>query len=152
MQFLCIIIANCLPIICQSALSFYYIPYIAAIATNYSDLLHQCFTNHYQSDPVLYISSLPMIINIFQFIITSHSIDKFFPIGSQYFTNHQFTNDTGKFTNRYQWFIIGSYWQWYMDEWGWGGGLLNRQNQLSMTKVICRKSLSINSHHNFWNP
>ena len=63
MQFLCIIIANCLPIICQSALSFYYIPHIVAIATNYSNLLYQCFTNHYQSDPVLYISSLPMIIN-----------------------------------------------------------------------------------------
>ena len=63
MQFLCIIIANCLPIICQSALSFHYILHIVAMATNYSDLLYQCFTNHYQSNPVLYISSLPMIIN-----------------------------------------------------------------------------------------
>ena len=63
MQFLCIIIGNCLPIICQSALSFYYIPDIVAIATNYSNLLYHCFANHYQSDQVLYISSLPMIIN-----------------------------------------------------------------------------------------
>ena len=32
---------------------------------------------------------------------------------------------------------------------GGGGGLLNGQNPLSMTKVICRQSLSINRHHNF---
>ena len=63
MQFLCIIIANCLPIICQSVSSFYYIAHIVAIATNYSNLLYQCFTNHYQSDPELYITSLPMITN-----------------------------------------------------------------------------------------
>ena len=62
MQFLCIIIANCLPIICQSALSFYYISYIVTMATSYSNLLYQFFTNHYQPDPVLYIFSLPMII------------------------------------------------------------------------------------------
>ena len=110
-QFLCIIIANFLPIICQSALSFYYIPHIVAIATNYSNLLYQCFTNHYQSDPVLYISSLPMIINNLLIIITNHTIDKFLSIGSQCFTNHQFTNDTGIFTNSCQWFTICSYWQ-----------------------------------------
>ena len=63
MQFLCTIIVHCLPIICQSASSFYYIAYIVAIATNYYNLLYQCFTNHYQSDSVLYISSLPMITN-----------------------------------------------------------------------------------------
>ena len=50
-QFLCIITANYLPIICQSASSFYYIGHIVAIATNYSNLLYQCFTNRYQSDP-----------------------------------------------------------------------------------------------------
>ena len=63
MQFLYIIIAICLQIICQSALSFYYIAHIVAKATNYSNLLYQCFTSHYQSDPVLYITSLPMITN-----------------------------------------------------------------------------------------
>ena len=51
MQFLSIIIATCLPIICQSASSFCYIAHIVAIATNYSNLLYQYFTNHYQSDP-----------------------------------------------------------------------------------------------------
>ena len=40
MQFLSIIIANFLPIICQSASFFYYIAYIVAIATNCSNLLH----------------------------------------------------------------------------------------------------------------
>ena len=34
-----IIIANCLPNICQSASFFYYIAHIAAIANNYSNLL-----------------------------------------------------------------------------------------------------------------
>ena len=63
MQFLCNIIANSLPIICQSTLFFYYIVHIVAIATNYCNLLYQCFTNHYQSDPVLYITSLPMVTN-----------------------------------------------------------------------------------------
>ena len=63
MQFLCNIIASSLPIICQSTLFFYYIVHIVAIATNYSNLLYQCFTNHYQSDPVLYITSLPMVTN-----------------------------------------------------------------------------------------
>ena len=63
MQFLCTIIANCLPIICQSASSFYYIAHIVAITTYYSNLLYQRSTNHYQSDPKLYITSLPMITN-----------------------------------------------------------------------------------------
>ena len=63
MQFLSIIIASCLSIICQSASSFYYIAHIAAIATNYSNLLYQCLIDHYQSDPVLYITSLQMIKN-----------------------------------------------------------------------------------------
>ena len=43
--------------------SFYCISHIVAIVTNYSNLLYQCFSNHYQSDPVLYIISLPMITN-----------------------------------------------------------------------------------------
>ena len=63
MQFLCIIIPNLLPVICQSASFIYYIAHIVAIATNSSDLLYQCFTNHYQSDPEPYIFSLPMITN-----------------------------------------------------------------------------------------
>ena len=63
MQFLRIIIANCLPIICQSVSYFYNIVHIVAIATNYCNLLYQRFTNHYQSDPELYITSLPMITN-----------------------------------------------------------------------------------------
>ena len=42
---------------------FYYIGDIAVVATNYSNLLYQCFANYYQSDPVLYITSLPMITN-----------------------------------------------------------------------------------------
>ena len=37
--------------------------YIAAAANNYSHLMYQCFTNHCRSDPVLYITSLPMITN-----------------------------------------------------------------------------------------
>ena len=116
MQFLCIIIDDCLPIICQSVSSFYYIAHIVAIATNYSNLLYRCFTNHYQSDPELYITSLPMITNNIgnfhcQCIIFNHNIGNFLPIGSQYFANHQFTNGTGKFTNSCQWFTIGSYWQ-----------------------------------------
>ena len=65
MQFLCTTIAKCLPVICQSAASFYYIANIVAITINYYNLLYQCFTNHYQSDSVPYISSLPMIINNF---------------------------------------------------------------------------------------
>ena len=63
MQFLCIIIADCLPIICQSISSFYYIAHIVTLATSYSNLLYQCFINHYQSNPELYITSLPMITN-----------------------------------------------------------------------------------------
>ena len=56
-----------LPIVYQSFANqphpFYYIGHIVAVATNYSNLMYQCFTNHYQSDPVLYITSLPMITN-----------------------------------------------------------------------------------------
>ena len=63
---------------------------------------------------------------ICQFITTNHSIDKFLPIGSQCFTNYQFTNDTGKFTNNCQWFTIGSYWQWYIGGWGWGVYLIDK--------------------------
>ena len=43
--------------------SFYYTAHIVATVTNYSNLLQKCFTNHYQSDPKLYITSLPMITN-----------------------------------------------------------------------------------------
>ena len=39
---------------------FYYIGHIVVVATN---LMYQCFTKHYESDPVLYIASLPMITN-----------------------------------------------------------------------------------------
>ena len=87
-------------------------------------------------------------------MIINHSIGNFLPIGSQCFTNHQFTNGTGKFTNSCQWFTIGSYWQLYMGRWGCKGGgrLFNGQNPLSMIKVVCRQSLGINRHHNFWNP
>ena len=56
-----------LPIVYQSfanlSHAFYYIGHIVALATNYSNLLFQYFTNHYQSDSVLYIISLPMITN-----------------------------------------------------------------------------------------
>ena len=48
-----IIIAKCLPVIWQSASSYY------------SIMLYQSFTNHYQSDPVLYKTSLPMITSKF---------------------------------------------------------------------------------------
>ena len=58
MQFLCIIIAKCFPIIAQLSSPFYYTAHIVAIATNYCNLLHQYFTNHYQSDLELYITSL----------------------------------------------------------------------------------------------
>ena len=56
-----------LPVVSQSFANqphpFYYIADIATIVTNNSNLLYQCFTNHYQSDSVLYITSLPMISN-----------------------------------------------------------------------------------------
>ena len=62
-QFLCNYHAKFLPFICQSGSFFYYIDHIVSIATNYSNLLYQCFTNYYQSDSVLYITSLPIITN-----------------------------------------------------------------------------------------
>ena len=56
-----------LPIVYQSSANqphpFYDIDHIVAVATNYSILMYQCFINHDQSDPVLYITSLPMITN-----------------------------------------------------------------------------------------
>ena len=47
-----------------------------------------------------------------QYSITNHSIGNFLPIGSQCFTNHQFTSSIGKFTNSWQWIPIGN------DIWG----------------------------------
>ena len=79
-------------------------------------------------------------------MITNHSIGNFLPTGSQCFTNHQFTSGIWKLTNGLPLVSVGN------DIWasgGGGSGLLNRQNPLSMTKVICRQSLSINRHHNF---
>ena len=38
-------------------------PHIVAVATNYSNLLYQYFTYHYQSYLVLYKTSLPTITN-----------------------------------------------------------------------------------------
>ena len=74
-----------LPIVYQSFANqphpFYYIGHIFALATNYSNLMYQCFTNHYQSDPVP--------IHHYQ-----SSVGNFLPVGSQCFTNHQFTNGT----------------------------------------------------------
>ena len=116
MQFLCIIISNLLPVICQSASFIYYIAHIVAIAFITLPILICCtnvlpiITNLTQS---LTYSVYQWLLIICQYIITNHSIGKFLHIGSQYFTNHQFANDTGKFTNSYQWFTIGSYWQWY---------------------------------------
>ena len=101
LQFLCTIVPNCLLIVCQSASSFYYIAHIVAITTNYN-LLFQCFTSHCQSHSVLYISGLSMITSNLP-IHHYHSIGNFLPIGSQYFTYHQFPNGTGKFTNSCQW-------------------------------------------------
>ena len=49
-----------LPIVYQS---FANQPHIVAVATDYSNLLYQYFTYHYQSYLVLYITSLPMINN-----------------------------------------------------------------------------------------
>ena len=43
-----------------------------------------------------------------QYSITNHSIGNFLPIGSQCFTNHQFTSSIGKFTNSCQWIPIGN--------------------------------------------
>ena len=107
-----------LPIVYQSFANqphlFYYIGDIVAETTNYSNLMHQCFINHYQSERMFYISSLPITRKInCQYIITNHSIGNFILIGSQCFTNYQFTNGIWKFTNSCQWFTIGSYWQWY---------------------------------------
>ena len=47
-----------------------------------------------------------------QYSIINHSIGNFLPIGSQCFTNHQFTSSIGKFTNSCQWIPIGN------DVWG----------------------------------
>ena len=59
-----------LPIIYQSIAnqphSFYCIDQIVAVAAACSNFLHQCLTNYYQFDPVLYITSLPMITNKLQ--------------------------------------------------------------------------------------
>ena len=71
-------------------LSFYYIAHIVTIVTNFSNLLHQYFTNHYQSDPVLYITSLPKITNKFDntplptitLVISSPLVAKFVPINN----------------------------------------------------------------------
>ena len=52
-----------------------------------------------------------------QYSITNHSIGNFLPIGSQCFTNHQFTSSIGKFTNSCQWVPIGN------DIWGMTGFL-----------------------------
>ena len=56
-----------LPIVYQSFANhlhaFYYIDHIVTVSTNYPNLLHQSFTNHYQSNPVYYTSSIPMITN-----------------------------------------------------------------------------------------
>ena len=72
---------------------FHYIGHIVAVATNDSNLMYQCFTNHYQSDLVLYITNLSMITNKLPIhYITNHNIGNFLPTGSQCFTNHQFTN------------------------------------------------------------
>ena len=88
----------------------------------YFDSVYNCqlFTNHLSIS--FYITNLMkyftqpvyqwLPINC-QYIITNHSIGNFLSIGSQHFTNHKFTNGTGKFTNSCQWFTIGSYWQWY---------------------------------------
>ena len=85
MQFLCYYHCR-LFINCQSASSFSLHWPIVAVAINYSNLIYQCFTNHYQSDPVLYITNLPMIICWYklpmincQYIISNHSIDNFLP-------------------------------------------------------------------------
>ena len=42
---------------------FHCISHIVAVASNSFDLMYQCFTNYYQSHPVLYISSVPIITN-----------------------------------------------------------------------------------------
>ena len=86
MQFLCYyyqLFTNHLPV----SLISYYIGHIVAVATNYSNLLYQCFTNHYQYNPVLYITHLPMITNKLPIQhYRNHIIGNFLPIGSQCFT------------------------------------------------------------------
>ena len=97
-----------LPVVYQSSANQ---PHIVAVATNYSNVLYQCFTNFYQSDLVLYITSLLMITNKLPIHHSNHSIGDYLPIGSQCFTNRQFINGTGKLPNSCQWFTFGSYWQ-----------------------------------------
>ena len=47
-----------LPIVYQSfANKLIFFAHIVAIVTNSYDLLYQWFTNHYQSDPMLYMTS-----------------------------------------------------------------------------------------------
>ena len=96
---------------------FYYIGHIVAVATNYSNLLYQRYTNHYLSDPVLYITSLPMITNKLPIHHYQSCIGNLLPIGGQCYTSHQLTNGIQKCTNNCQWFTIGSYWQWYTGIW-----------------------------------
>ena len=110
MQFLCYyyqLCTNHLPISL-----FLLIGHIVAVATNYliycSNAL-PIITNLIQCFTYLVYQWLP--IN-YQYSIISHNTGNFLPIGSQCFTNHQFTNGIGKFTNSCQWFTIGSYWQW----------------------------------------
>ena len=141
MQFLCIIIANCLanqpyPFITFPILLIWQL-IILICCTNVLPIitnLTQCFTY-----PVYQWLSI-----ICQFMITNHSIGKFLPIGSQCFTNHQFTSGTGKFTNSCQWFTIGSYWQWYLGGWGcWGqGGCLSDKICLAWQKLFADSLLA----------
>ena len=42
---------------------FCYIDRTVAVVINCSNFLYRCFTNHYQSDQVLYITSLTMTTN-----------------------------------------------------------------------------------------
>ena len=79
---------------------FYYIAHIVAIVINHSNLFYQYFTSQYQSDPVIYITTLPMITNKFPVYHYQLYHWQFSVLGRQCITNHQFTNGIREFINR----------------------------------------------------
>ena len=109
MQFLCIIIANCLanqpyPFITFPILLIWQL-IILICCTNVLPIitnLTQCFTW-----PVYHW--LPIIC---QFIITNYSIGNP-PHWHLMFYQSSIYQWHWEFTNTYKWFTIGSYWQWY---------------------------------------
>ena len=75
------LLTNHLPI---SPTVFITLAIIVAVTTDYSNLMYQCFTSHYKSDLVIYITNLPMITNtslaIIALVISSPLVANVLPI------------------------------------------------------------------------